>query len=142
MSQEQLYASVNDFVLAIGLLVRRLRTEGGAQQVSGTQAAVMSRLATDGASTISDLARAESLKPQTMGTTIAALEEMGVVERRPHPTDKRQFYIALTDEGADLRDRIRAAKRAWLAEAIAGLDEQEQQALFTAGVIIKRLVES
>ncbi len=56
----------------------------------------MARLAKDGPATTADLARAESMKPQSMGTTIAALEEMGIVERKPHPTDGRQMNIELT----------------------------------------------
>ena len=101
----------------------------------------MSRLARDGPATTADLARAESMKPQSMGATIAALEEMGLVERKPHPTDGRQVNIELTAEGAALRKIAKVAKRTWLTQAIAQLDEQEQDTLFKAGDIIKRLVE-
>jgi DNA-binding MarR family transcriptional regulator len=34
-----------------------------------------------------------------------ALEERRLVERRPHPTDRRVKMIALTDEGVAVRDR-------------------------------------
>jgi hypothetical protein len=34
------------------------------------------------------------------------------------------------------------AKRTWLAQAIAQLDEHERGTLFEAGEIVKRLVES
>ncbi len=107
-----------------------------------TESAVMARLAKHGPATIADLARAESMKPQSMGSTIAALEEMGYVERTPHPTDGRQVNIELTAKGLAVRTRVADAKRNWLAQAVAQLDEQEQQALFRAGEIIKRLVES
>jgi DNA-binding MarR family transcriptional regulator len=89
-----------------------------------------------------DLARAESVKPQSMGTTIAALEEMGIVKRKPHPTDGRQANIELTAKGAALRKSAKDARWAWLAHAIAQLDEQERETLFAAGEIIKRLAES
>ncbi len=101
----------------------------------------MGRLDRDGAATIADLARAESMKPQSMGTTVAALEEMGLVERSPHPTDGRQVKIALTRKGVAVRKSTRDAKRTWLAEAIAQLDDDEQQTLFRAGEIIRRLVQ-
>ena len=81
------------------------------------------------------------MKPQSMGATIAALEEMGMVERKPHPTDGRQVNIELTAKGAAVRKSAKDAKRTWLAQAIAQLDEQERETLFAAGEIIKRLVE-
>ena len=102
----------------------------------------MSRLARDGPATTADLARAEGMKPQSMGATIAALEEMGMVERRPHPTDGRQLNIQLTAKGAAVRNHAKDAKRTWLAQAIAQLDEQDRETLFKAGDIIKRLAES
>ncbi len=102
----------------------------------------MARLARDGPATTADLARAEAMKPQSMGTTIAALEEMGIVERRPHPTDGRQVNIVLTAKGAALRKSAKDTRSIWLTHAIAQLDEQERETLFAAGEIIKRLAES
>jgi DNA-binding MarR family transcriptional regulator len=101
----------------------------------------MGRLDREGPATIADLARAESMKPQSMGTTVAALEEMGLVERSPHPTDGRQVNIWLTRKGAEVRKSARDAKRTWLAQAIAQLDDDEQQTLFRAGEIIRRLIQ-
>lgn len=34
------------------------------------------------------------------------LEERGLIERRPHPTDRRVKSLALTDEGRRVRDQI------------------------------------
>jgi DNA-binding MarR family transcriptional regulator len=133
--------AVIDFIQAIGLLVRRVRAAAASHELSLTEAAVLARLAKDGTATTSDLARAESMKPQSMGTTVAALEEKGMVERKPHPTDGRQVHIELTAKGAAVRKSARDAKRTWLAQAIAQLDEEERETLFKAGEIIKRLVE-
>jgi DNA-binding MarR family transcriptional regulator len=141
MSRRTLEIAVIDFSHAIGLLVRRVRAAAASHELSLTEAAVMSRLARDGPATTADLARAESMKPQSMGATIAALEEMGLVERKPHPTDGRQVNIELTAKGAAVRKNAKDAKRTWLAQAIAQLDEQDRETLFKAGDIIKRLVE-
>jgi DNA-binding MarR family transcriptional regulator len=131
-----------DFTRAVGLLVRRVRAAAASHELSLTESAVLARLAKDGPATIADLARAESMKPQSMGATISALEEMALVERKPHPTDGRQLNIELTGKGLDVRTRHGDAKRTWLAQAIAQLDEREQQTLFQAGEIIKRLAQS
>jgi DNA-binding MarR family transcriptional regulator len=141
MPRKPLEIAVSDLTQSIGLLVRRVRAAAASHELSLTESAVMGRLARDGPATIADLARAESMKPQSMGTTIAALEEMGMVERKPHPTDGRQVNIQLTAKGAAVRKSAGDAKRTWLAQAIAQLDEQEQQTLFKAGEIIKRLVQ-
>ena len=141
MPRKTLDTAVIDFIHATGLLVRRVRAAAASHELSLTESAVMARLARNGPATTAELARAEGMKPQSMGATIAALEERGIVERKPHPTDGRQVNIELTAEGAALRKIAKDAKRTWLTKAIAQLDEQEQDTLFKAGDIIKRLVE-
>jgi len=141
MAKKALDTAVSDLVQAIGLLVRRLRAAGGVQDVSWSQMGVMKRLDKTGPATIADLARAESVKPQSMGTTVGALEEMGMVERTAHPTDGRQMNLRLTAKGAAELKRTGDARRAWILQAISQLDEREQQTLFAAGEIMKRLVE-
>jgi DNA-binding MarR family transcriptional regulator len=139
--RRNLEISVIDFTQAIGLLMRRVRAAAGSHELSLTEAAVMARLDKDGPATTADLARAEGMKPQSMGTTIAALEEMGMVERKPHPTDGRQVHIALTAKGVAVRNSTKDAKRTWLAQAVAQLDEGERITLFKAAEIIRRLAE-
>jgi len=133
--------AVADFTHAIGLFIRRARAAAAAHELSLTESAVLARLAKQGPATIADLARAESMKPQSMGTTVAALGERGLIGRKPHPTDGRQVNIELTPKGADVRKSAGDAKRAWVAQAIAQLDEQDQQTLFRAGEMIRRLAQ-
>jgi DNA-binding MarR family transcriptional regulator len=141
MSRKTLDNAVIDLMQAIGLLVRRVRAAAASHELSLTESAVMARLAKDGPATTADLARAESMKPQSMGTTIAALEEMGIVERKPHPTDGRQVNIQLTAKGAAMRNSAKDAKLTWLMQAIAQLDQRERETLFKVGEIIVRLAE-
>jgi DNA-binding MarR family transcriptional regulator len=133
--------AVTDFGQAVGLLLRRVRAAAASHELSWTEAAVLKRLAREGPATTADLARAESVKPQSMGATVATLEEMGLVERKPHPTDGRQVNIELTAKGAAVRKSAGDAKHTWLAQAIGQLDERERETLFAAGEIIKRLAE-
>jgi DNA-binding MarR family transcriptional regulator len=134
-------AAVSDFGHAVGLLVRRVRTAAASHDLSWTESAVLARLARDGPATTADLARAEGITPQSMGTVVAALEAAGVVERRPHPTDGRQMHIALSATGMAVRKSRQKAKETWLGQAIAQLDKDDQATLFAAAEIIKRLVE-
>jgi DNA-binding MarR family transcriptional regulator len=142
MTGKKLDNAVIDLTQSIGLLVRRVRAAAASEELSWTQSLVMSRLAKDGPATVADLARAEGMKPQSMGTAVAALEKMGIVERKPHSTDGRQVNIELTAKGAALRKSVKDAKLAWLTQVITQLDEDEQKTLFAAGEIIKRIAES
>ncbi|HUB80690.1 MAG TPA: MarR family transcriptional regulator [Bryobacteraceae bacterium] len=141
MPRKNLEAAVIDFTQSLGLLVRRVRAAAASHELSLTESAVLSRLERHGAATTAELARSESVKPQSMGATVAALEERGLVERKPHPTDGRQMNVELTARGAAVRKSARDAKRTWLAQAISQLGEEDRETLFRAGEIMKRLVE-
>jgi DNA-binding MarR family transcriptional regulator len=130
-----------EFAQAIGLLVRRIRTAASGHELSLTEYAVLARLAKDGPATTAELARAESVRPQSMSATVATLEEMALVQRKPHPTDGRQMKIELTAKGTAVRSRAKDAKRTWLSQAIAQLSGEERETLFKAGKIIKRLAD-
>jgi DNA-binding MarR family transcriptional regulator len=137
-----LETTVAELSLAIGQLLRRLRAESNPDELTWSQTATLARLEKAGPMTTADLARAESVKPQSMGATLAELEREFLVERRPHPTDGRQVLFALTDEGVDARRRRSAAKQKWLLAAMAKLDPGEQQTLISAAALIKRLGEA
>jgi DNA-binding MarR family transcriptional regulator len=77
-----------------------------------------------------------------MGVTLAVLEEEGLVQRAPHPTDGRQYLFALTSRGVEARRRTREAKHAWLAGAVAKLTVAEQKDLLAAAAVISRLAET
>lgn len=137
-----LETAVTELSLAIGQLLRRLRTEANPSELTWSQVATLARLDKVGWVTTADLARAESVKPQSMGATLADLEEEGLVQRRPHPTDGRQVLFALTDEGVEARRKRSIAKREWLLAAMAKLEPGEQQTLIAAIALIKRLSDS
>lgn len=141
MAKKSFESAVADFTQSMGTLVRHVRAAASSQELSLTEASVLARAARDGPATIADLARAEGVKPQSMGTVIAGLEERGLIERKPHPVDGRQMHIELTAKGVAMRNSVRDAKRTWLAQAIARLEEADRETLFKAGEIMNRLVE-
>jgi DNA-binding MarR family transcriptional regulator len=144
IAQKNNEVAVEDFVMALGLLLRRIRADAPPElrEFSWTQKAVLRRLEKDGPATSADLARAEGVKPQSMGTALELLEKMGLVERKAHRTDGRQINIKLTARGITLRRNTKEATHAWLSQAIAKLDRQEQTTLFKASELIKRMVET
>jgi DNA-binding MarR family transcriptional regulator len=134
-----LETAVTELSLAIAQLLRRLRSEANTGELTWSQASALARLDKIGSMTTADLARAELVKPQSMGTVLADLEHEGLVERRPHPTDGRQVLFALTAAGIEARRMRNVAKREWLLAAMARLDPAEQQLLISATALIKRL---
>ena len=124
----------------IGVLLRRIRT-AASHDLSWSHTSVLSRLAKDGPATSAELARGEGVRPQSMGTTLAELLEMGLVVRRPHPTDGRQILIELTEQGKAFRTAAKGKKLAWLVQTVAALDEQDRKTLFAATRILERLIE-
>ena len=135
-------AAAADLLTACGQLIRRLRAESNNLELSWSQMAALARLETSGPTSIADMARAESVKPQSMGVTLSVMEEEGLLERRPHPTDGRQSLFALTPAGVEARRRVRAAKQSWLASAVATLTVDEQRDLLTAAAVIQRLADA
>ena len=137
-NRNNLEVAVTELLSVTGQLTRRLRAVSNTRELTWSQVAIMARLEEAGPLTTADLARAESVKPQSMGGTLAAMEEEGLVERQPHPTDGRQILYALTDEGREARRKVRLAKREWLLAAIAQLSLAEQKTLLAAVDIIRR----
>ena len=137
-NRKNLEIAVTELLSVTGQLTRRLRAVSNTRELTWSQVAIMARLEEAGPLTTADLARAESVKPQSMGGTLAAMEEEGLVERQAHPTDGRQILYALTDEGREARRKVRLAKREWLLAAIAQLSQAEQKTLLAAVDIIRR----
>jgi len=131
-----------DLTMAVGRLLRRLRAEANPSELNLSQMGALARLEQGGPMTTADLARAELMKPQSMGAILASLEQEGLIERQPHPTDRRQVYFALTEAGAAVRTRHRAAKRDWLARALAELDPDARRTLAAAIPIIQQVGET
>lgn len=125
-----------------GKLKRRLREQGYAGDLTPSQTSVLFRLESDGPATASSLARSEGMRPQSMGTIIAALEAAGLVDGAPDPTDGRQTLLALTDTCRKWIEESRAARQDWLTRTLqARLSPQEQDRLADAVKLLKRLVQ-
>jgi DNA-binding MarR family transcriptional regulator len=143
MARKPTDAAVTELMQAIGLLVRRVRSAAAdsASELSMTESMVLARLEKEGPATTAELARAEGMRPQSMGTVVAALEELGLIERSAHPTDGRQMILSISAKGAAVRSSVRGAKHMWVMQAIAQLDKEEQETLFAAGEILRRMVQ-
>jgi DNA-binding MarR family transcriptional regulator len=128
--------------VVLGKLKRRLREHANKGDLSSSQMAVLGDLDREGPSTVTALARAEGVRPQSMGATVAALEEAGLVSGAPHPADGRQIMLSLTATASEWLEASRAAREDWLSQAIRShLSPAEQEDLAKAAALLRRLVD-
>jgi DNA-binding MarR family transcriptional regulator len=110
--------------------------------LSETQLAALSALEVHHAMTPGELAEHEKVQPPSMTRVIAVLTERELVAKSPHPTDRRQVILTVTDEGRAVVHRVRRRKDAWLAQRLAELTEAERATLRAAVPILEKLSQS
>lgn len=125
--------------LAVVRLNRRLRAQRANSTVSLTQVSAMSTLYKCGPLTPGELATKEGVQPPSMTRVLSALEEMGIVSRKPHPSDGRQAIVELTDLGRKMVVEDITAREAWLDHRLNTLTEDERAVLSRAAEIIDRM---
>jgi DNA-binding MarR family transcriptional regulator len=130
----------SDLRPVLGQLLRRLRSE---HRFSLAHGAVLGRLDREGPRSVSELAAAERIRPQSMAQTVSELEADGLVTRRPDAQDRRRAVVELTAAGLETLAADRRQREGWLARAISdGFSEDEQQVLSEAVGLLRRLAES
>ena len=116
--------------VVVGQLIRRLRAEQDRFSIS--QGAVLGRLDRDGPQSVSDLAAAERVRPQSMAQTVADLESAGLLDRRPDPDDRRRALVSLTEAGVEVLLTSRREREGWLAGEIEKLSAEDRRTLARA----------
>jgi DNA-binding MarR family transcriptional regulator len=135
-------ALASDLRTLMGQFKRMFRDQASIGDMTLSQVSVLGRLDRDGPATVTNLARAEGVRPQSMGATVSALETTGLVSGAPDPNDGRQTIWSLTPA---CRERIRAGRAAredWLFHVIQRrLSAAEQERLAKGLALLKRLTE-
>jgi DNA-binding MarR family transcriptional regulator len=128
-----------DLRVAVGSLVRRLRTEN---LFPLTQTWVLGRLDREGPSSVSELARDLRVRPQSMAQTVGDLEAEAMIERRPDPDDRRRAVVSLTPAGRARIEADRAAREGWLVKALEELPEDDRETIERAVALLGRLADA
>lgn len=132
--------------ISVSRLARRLRaerlTKGLEPGLSDTQLAALAALERHSAMTPGELAEYEKVQPPSMTRVIAVLEERNLVQREPHPSDRRQVILTVTAEGRALVNRVRRRREAWLTQRLQELTPEERTILRAAAPILEKLSQS
>jgi DNA-binding MarR family transcriptional regulator len=124
------------------MLKLRVREHSGSKDLTPSQVSVLVRLENHGPATVSNLARAEGMRQQSMSEIVAPLQEAGFIGSSPDPHDGRQTLMSLTPKCLKWIQEGRAASHDWLTETISQkLSVHEQQKLLEALGLLRRLVE-
>jgi DNA-binding MarR family transcriptional regulator len=78
-----------------------------------------------------------------MAQTVGDLEDDGLVERRPDPSDGRRASVSLTAAGCEALEADRRHREGWLVKAIEEeLTPEERRTLGDSVSLLRRLAES
>ncbi|MGZ9709658.1 MarR family winged helix-turn-helix transcriptional regulator [Glaciimonas sp. GNP009] len=127
----------------MGKLKRRLREEVYPGDFTASQMSVLSRLEREGPATVTALALAEGVRPQSIGATVAVLTAAGMVSGAPDPADGRQTILSLTTACREWVSAARSAREDWLFRSInTKLSAEEQATLAVSIKLLSRLVDA
>jgi DNA-binding MarR family transcriptional regulator len=97
----------------------------------------------EGPAMMRELAGGLGISARNMTAMVDALEEAGLVVRRPHPTDRRATLIELTSRGADVADTTLRSGVGRVGRLFDALTlPQQQQFLESLGVLIEGMERS
>ncbi|MEW1843687.1 MULTISPECIES: MarR family transcriptional regulator [Nonomuraea] len=125
--------------VSMARLTRRLRRQAAAHSLTPTQFATLAAVERHSGITPGELAELEKVQPPSMTRVIAALEERGLLSRSPHPTDRRQVTVTVTEAAEKLLKEERRRKEAWLTQRLKELSPEERSVLRQAAPILEKL---
>ncbi|SCE79915.1 DNA-binding transcriptional regulator, MarR family [Micromonospora mirobrigensis] len=135
----QLAPQLRDAITRLNRRVRQARPVG---DLTVTQLSALTSLKLAGALTPRELADIERVQPPTMTRIVAKLEERGLVQRTPHPTDGRQVILAATEGARAVLEKFERARDEWLASRLEALGEEERDTLRRAAEILQQLARA
>jgi DNA-binding MarR family transcriptional regulator len=141
ISASALHAA-RDVRVVFNRLRRRLREVADTQDLTPSQVSALTLVDKAGAASASALATAEGVRPQSMAATLAALDQQGLIQRRPDPQDGRRQLVTLTEAGRERAAGNRQARVEWLTRALEDrCTEEERGTIIEAMTLLERLAQ-
>jgi MarR family transcriptional regulator, transcriptional regulator for hemolysin len=111
------------------LLRRRFEQNARDSGLTRSQWQVLTYLARNEGINQKGLAELIEIEPITLGRIVDKLETLGLIERHPHPTDRRTWLLHLVEAARPKLEQIRKLGDVTHREALAGVSEDDGQRL-------------
>nr|WP_234388697.1 MULTISPECIES: MarR family transcriptional regulator [Streptomyces] len=141
MDAENTAGSAEDLIIAVEHIVRYVRQNSRAGELSTAASSALGRLSREGPQRLTDLARAEGVSQPNMTQLVTRMERADLVRRVADATDGRSVLVEATETGLDVFHRRRAERADALQLLVAELTEPEQQAVRTALPALARAIQ-
>lgn len=125
--------------LAILRVARRLRSQRVNTAVTLSQLSALATVKKCGPLSAGEVAAIEQVQPPSMTKILAALEANQFIARQPHPDDRRQSVISISQAGLDLLSSETRARDQWLTRRLAELSDSDIDKLTKAAEVLERL---
>ena len=128
-------------LVSLGLVVRELRQTRD-ETLTMPETSALGRLDRGGPATVTELAKLERITAQSLGATLTALEERGLVQRTPDPDDGRRALVAITKAGRETLRNRRSARSRQIARILGEhFTGREREQLLAAAPLLERLAQ-
>ena len=132
-------ADVDRLRRAIIRIARRIRATS--DRITPSQRSVLGTVYREGPVTVGQVAEIEHIQPPAASRILTTLEQLGLVERRQDPNDRRCSRLVATQAGTDMVAELTVAGRGWLAEQLAQLDPSDVDQIAGAIPALERLLD-
>jgi DNA-binding MarR family transcriptional regulator len=119
-------------------LMRYMRAQDTALGVPPAQLSALSVIVFSGKTSLSDLAKAEQVRPPTMSRIIDALVRNSLVKRETDKRDRRSIIITATEKGTRIMNEGRGRREERLLELLQPLRREEIDLLDRASEILAK----
>lgn len=134
-------ADLDRLHLVLLRLNRRIRVSSH-DEISPSQRSILGTVYRFGPVSVGRIAEREHVQPPSASKIVAALEQLGLVQRAADPNDRRCSLISLTQQGRDLVDEMRTAALGFLSSRLAELDPRDLETLESSLPALERLLGS
>lgn len=130
MKESSTPSDVADAVLAVWRVLRpRIDSVMSEHGLSMSRGKLLTALQREGPCRPGELAAQFGQSPRTLTDAIDGLERDGLVERQPHPTDRRAQLIVMTPAGASALAAVAEPRREAMDALFSCIDPDDRAAL-------------
>ena len=108
------------------LLKKRFEQNSRGSGLTRSQWQILAYLAQNEGINQKGLAELLEIEPITLGRIVDRLEATGLIERNPHPTDRRAWLLHLMPAARPKLDQVRELGDVTRREALAGVSEDDR----------------